>query len=465
MNEEQIIKFEKFTQQCMKDHQAVGMAVALVDKEGATLYEEFFGEKKKDTNTALNGETIFGLASLTKSFTCLAILKMQEEGILSIDDPVSKYIPAYKGMNGGQPLCIKHFMCHSGGYFPQSRIVVDDVVADMGLDKAATGDLAYNAELESEGLKRVAGRLDAQTEFIGKPGEYFSYCNDGYGLLSDIIYRHGGEGSFADYLLEHILKPLNMQRSFCDFDRPLRDENHASLYNVIDGVLTDVKDYRDNAFVLNGGGAMKSTLNDLKKYIAMYLKGGKSLEGVSLAGAASIKSMTTPHQKDTYISDYGYGLSIKNLGGITVAGHGGSLPGVSSHILWSVDKGIGAIILCNTEDVPVSGIAEALLKMGLGLEAESERHHFKNTPWNPELLDAACGVYASGEGTKVELCKNEKGEAMVKNGTKTYALTMIEEAQAMIANDYSDTYIRMISDDARGIFAMGYGSRILPRQK
>ncbi|MEG0378715.1 MAG: hypothetical protein RR614_09590, partial [Eubacterium sp.] len=84
---------------------------------------------------------------------------------------------------------------------------------------------------------------------------------------------------------------------------------------------------------------------------------------------------------------------------------------------------------------------------------------------NPEFLDAACGIYASDEGTKVELTKNDEGEAVLKNGSKSYPITMLEPAHAMISNDYSDTYIQMISDDARGIFAMRYGSRILPRQK
>lgn len=234
-------KFETSVKKCMEDHQAVGMAVAIVDAQGVTKYERFFGKRDQETGKDIDDETIFGLASLTKSFTCLAILKMQEDGILSIEDPVSDYIPEFKGMNQGEPVLIKHLMFHSGGYFPQSRIVVDTVAAELGLDEAVVGDLAYNAELAQEGCRQVAGRLDAQEEFIGRPGEYFSYCNDGYGLLSDIIYHHGGSASYADYLLEHILKPLGMERSFCDFVRPLKDENHAALYAVVAGELTKVR--------------------------------------------------------------------------------------------------------------------------------------------------------------------------------------------------------------------------------
>ncbi|WP_195268173.1 serine hydrolase domain-containing protein [Eubacterium sp. 1001713B170207_170306_E7] len=456
-------KFETYVTQCMNDHQAVGMAVAVVDAQGATKYEHFFGKRDQETGSAIDDETIFGLASLTKSFTCLAVLKMQEDGLLSIEDPVSDYIPEFKGMNQGEPVLIKHLMIHSGGYFPQSRIVVDTVAAELGLDEAVVGDLAYNAKLAQEGCRQVAARLDAQEEFIGRPGAYFSYCNDGYGLLSDIIYHHGGSASYADYLLEHILKPLGMERSFCDFVRPLKDGNHASLYAVVAGELTRVKDYHDNAFVLNGGGAMKSTVKDLKKYIAMYLNNGTGLNGTAVAKPETITAMTTKHQSDSYVTDYGYGLDIKELKGLKVVGHGGSLPGVSSHLLWCPEKGIGVIVLCNTEDVPVSGVAEAALSMGLGFEAESCRHHYKNRSWDAQTLEAACGVYASDEGVKIELCMGEGGEVLLKNGEKASSVIMIEPGHAMIAGEYSDTFIELIADDRRGIFGMRYGSRILPK--
>ena len=69
---------------------------------------------------------------------------------------------------------------------------------------------------------------------------------------------------YADYLLKNVMKPLGMERSFCDFVRPSKDPNAAVLYKKVNGVMTGSRDYHDRAFVLNGGGAMKSTLNDLK---------------------------------------------------------------------------------------------------------------------------------------------------------------------------------------------------------
>ena len=88
------------------------------------------------------------------------------------------------------------------------------------LKEAETGDVAYNDAIASEGVRLVAQRLDEQTMesgLNGEPGEYLSYCNDGFGLLSDVIRRYGKEPSYGDYLVRHILKPLGMERSFCDF--------------------------------------------------------------------------------------------------------------------------------------------------------------------------------------------------------------------------------------------------------
>ena len=115
--------------------------------------------------------------------------------------------------------------------------------------------------------------------------------------------------------------------------------------------------------------------------------------------------------------------------------------------------------------MPVSGVAEAALSMGMGFKAERILHHYENKPWDAETLKAACGVYASDEGTKVELFMGEDGEVLLKNGDKTSSVTMIEPGHGMIAGEYGDTFIQMIADERRGIFGMRYGSRILPRSK
>ena len=338
-------------------------------------------------------------------------MQMEERGILKLDDPVSRYVPEFTNKNQ-KTVTIRHLLTHSGGFFPLPRILVDQVAAEMGLDEKAVGDLAYNDALADEGVRRVAERLDAQTEesgLNGEPGEYLSYCNDGYGLLSDIIRRHGGEPSYAEYLLKNIIEPLGMKRSFCDFVRPSLDVNAATLYKKVNGVMTASRDYHDHAFVLNGGGAMKSTLNDLKKYLAMYLNEGKTPEGIRILGSTGIREMCRPRQDYGAFGYYGYGLSMKRLDDLKVVEHGGSLPGVSSNIAWSNEVEAAVIVLCNTSGVPVRLISDALMRMYNGRNPVDRRDVWQETSWDEETILEAQGMYISGEGTKAELYRKKDG--------------------------------------------------------
>jgi len=468
MNRANLILAENMVEDIMREFEACGIAAAIIDGSGNTVYEKFWGVRDKESGKEVNGETIFGLASVTKSFTCLAIMQMEERGLISIDDPISKYIPEFTNKNQKGDVTVRHLMCHAGGFFPLPRIVVEQVAESLGLDESVVGDFAYNDELAQEGVRLVAERLDAQTwenGLNGRPGEYLSYCNDGFGLLSDIVRRHGGEPSFADYLVKNILKPLGMERSFCDFVRPSLDENAATLYKKVDGVMTGHRNYRDNAFVLNGGGAMKSTLNDLKKYLTMYLNQGKALDGTRILSPYRVREMCKPRQVYGGNGYYGYGLSIKKMDDLTIVEHGGALPGVSSNIAWSYEADAAVIILCNTSNVPVSLISNALMKVYNGKNPIEKRDTWQETPWSEETKQGAVGTYISGEGTTAELYLKEDGSMGVRDGGVEKELLTVSPYTAIVRNKYSDLFIRLISDEERGIYGMAYGSRLIPKSR
>lgn len=338
----------------------------------------------------------------------------------------------------------------------------------MGLDEKEVGDLAYNDALADEGVRRVAERLDARQKksgLNGEPGEYLSYCNDGYGLLSDIIRRHGGEPSYAEYLLKNIIEPLGMKRSFCDFVRPSLDVNAATLYKKVNGVMTASRDYHDHAFVLNGGGAMKSTLNDLKKYLAMYLNEGKTPEGIRILGSTGIREMCRPRQDYGAFGYYGYGLSMKRLDDLKVVEHGGSLPGVSSNIAWSNEAEAAVIVLCNTSGVPVRLISDALMRMYNGRNPVDRRDVWQETSWDEETILEAQGMYISGEGTKAELYRKKDGSLGARENGKEIPIIPVGPKTAIVRNQYSDLFIRLIQNESRGIYAIAYGSRLIPKSR
>lgn len=465
MNKGNLLLAKMRTEELIHAYDAVGLTIAIVEADGKTVYEDTYGYADLDTKQPIDGDTIFGLASVTKSFTALAIMQLYEAGKLDLEDPVSKYIPEFTNKNQ-KTVRIRHLLNHSGGFFPLPRIVVDKVAGELGLTETAQNDLAYSAALAEEGRKRVAKRLDSLTAaygLSGVPGQYFSYCNDGFGLLSEIIRLAGGEASYADYLNKHILAPLGMTRSFCDFVWPANDNNAAKLYQKKNGVLTGSRDYHDNAFVLNGGGAMKSTLNDLKKYLCMYLKKGKAADGSNLLSACGIAEMCKGQMPYLARGSYGYGLSIHQLSDLRVIGHGGSLPGVSSNIAFSYEAGVAVIVLCNTSGVPVAQISDAFLNAYNGKSPVDKRDSFQECSWDADTLHDAVGKYASGEGTALEIFEKNPGEpGLILDGEEKPLIPVAPDA-AIIRNRYSDGFLRLLRREDGSLFAAAYGSRLIPK--
>lgn len=388
---------------------------------------------------------------------------MEERGLLSADDLLSDHIPAFTGAN--QPgLKLRHLMSHSGGFYPLARILVDEVAGELGISDESEGDLAYSDKLAAAGAEKVARRLDAQTKergLIGLPGRYYSYCNDGYGLLSEIIRLRSGI-SFADHLKEEILRPLGMDRSGCDFVRPARDDNAAILYRKKDGVMVGDRNYHDRAFVLNGGGAMKSTLWDMGRYLQMYLREGRNEEGRQIVSPESLKKMLQPLITDRPCSAYANGLGVRAWGDYRIYSHGGSLPGVSSHILFSPDAGIGVVVLCNTSSVSVGLIAEAALRLTLGQEPVPERAVIRPIEWDALTRESLPGLYESGEGVKVEIALEGDAYAATVDG-KTRPLIPVSRGCGVMEGRFSDDKIYLHRREGR-VFALGYGSRMIAKQ-
>lgn len=451
----------------IKESGAVGVAAAIIEADGTTVYQKFWGYADQDTKKELNEDTIFGLASVTKSFTALSIMQLAEEGRIGLDDPISKYIPEFTNKNQ-RTVTIRHLLSHAGGFFPLSRILVGDVAESLGLSEEKDGDFAYHEAVAVEGARLVAERLDRQTMeqgLNGYPGENLSYCNDGFGLLSEVIRRVGKEDSFAGYLNSHVLKPLGMERSFCDFVRPSVDENAATLYEKVDGVMQASRDYHNNAFVLNGGGAMKSTLSDLKKYLLMYLNRGMGSNNTRILSGYGIGEMCKSRMPYLARDHYGYGLSIKQMDDLKVVGHGGSLPGVSSNIAWSYEAGAAVIILCNTSGVPVGLISDALFKAYNGHSPIDKRDSWNETSWPAETIREAVGTYNSGEGTTVRLYEKEPGVIGAEiEGEEKHILPVNPDA-AIIRGKFSDGYLKLCRREGRGVFAIAYGSRMIPKEQ
>ncbi|MCI9406191.1 MAG: beta-lactamase family protein [Oscillospiraceae bacterium] len=448
--------FESYVEKILDAYSACGIAVAIIDQNGPAA-ESFFGFRDRERRLPIDRDTIFGLASVTKSFTCLAILQLAEQGKVDLDAPVCRYIPAFQNTHRAKPVLVRHLMSHTGSFWPVKRKTVEPLARRMGIWGKGV-DLAYSVPFSEEAVREVSAGLDAQEIPLGNPGEYFSYSNDSFGLLSDIIRTQGGEDTYADYLNKEILLPLNMTRSGCGFLPPAADPNGAILYEERDGRQLVTRDYHDDAFVMMGGGAVKSTLRDMQQYLSLFLQ-----EGAPLIRPDSFRRMTRSCASYRPAVGYGFGLATGRLAGHTVFGHGGSLTGVSSAIGLCPDAGAGVCVLSNTTGVPASSIAEAALRLCLG----EEPHPWEPPclePWPADLQQKAVGRYVSLEGSDIEIQTGETGMRVLSSGQeKAYRFGAPGILYLKSKMTWSD--LTLFPDGKGDIFALRYGGRMLARQK
>lgn len=447
--------FERYADDIMKRCEAVGMIVSVFDKDDV-LYEKTFGARTLEGGT-IDEDTIFGLASVTKSFTAMSIMLLSERGLVDLNAPVSTYLPEFRDPQA-DPVLVWHLLCHSGGFYPMKRILVEHVARDLGIWNDGRDELTFNESLALEGTRRVAGRLGNCARLIGKPGERLSYFNDGYGLLSEIIRRRGGETSYAGFVKKNILDPLGMTRTSAEYIAPLRDANACALYKRVGGELRGGWTFYDNAFVLPGGGSMKSTARDLRNYVRMYMNRGKPLTGEYV-----VREMTKIRQEHSYHAWYGYGIVIGLVDGLTVYRHGGSLPGISSNFAWVPELGIGVVTLCNTSGVPAAAISNALITLFNGGDPTAMKT-WRPIEWSEEQKENACGVYQDGEGTRIEISLTDGALDVSVDGEKAdYTLTAPD--MLIVHHPFSTADMAFLSRDDDRPFAVRFGGRIVPREE
>ena len=271
-------------------------------------------------------DTQFNLGSMNKMFTAVAILQLVEQGRLSVDDKIIDVIPDYPNREVANAVTIHHLLTHTAG---------------MG--DCFTGDFFTTP---AEQLKTIAGYLplfvDKPLQF--KPGEQYSYSNEGYIVLGWIIERISGQ-SYFDYVRENIYLPAGMINTDAfELDDPPPDL--AIGYTRQDATGNDVGALSENTPLLPikgtpaGGGY--STVDDLLSFMQALLDhrllSPESTE-LLLQGKVAIRENVR----------YAYGFMDKQLAGQRVVGHGGNAPGVCNLMEVYLDLGYTLIVLSNTD--------------------------------------------------------------------------------------------------------------------
>ncbi|MFH5797171.1 serine hydrolase [Haladaptatus sp. CMAA 1911] len=372
-------EIESFVADWLSDERIPGAAISVVDPKG-TLYAEGFGARNLERNVPATPDTLFGIGSCTKSFTAMAIMQLVEAGELSVEDPVSEYIPHLDDVPG-EPITIRELLTHTSG-MPSDGSAAPLITRSLGI-----GHVEIPLSSKDDFRRHVQASADRRVT----DRETFFYYNSGYTMLGEIVEAVTGD-TYAEYVNERILAPLGMDRSTFDREEFEGEEDRMTPYIKPEGSSTP-SDFPFDP-LLHAPGGMVSSVREMSEYVRMYLNGG-TLDGASVLPESRIDEMTTPEGEfATYLDDsklrYGYGMMTESFLDDTLVGHGGSISVSNFWFGYLEDAEVGLAIGCTTtpEAHPLL-VGPALLSILRGTDPTESVPYYRLT----DALDSVCGSY------------------------------------------------------------------------
>ena len=327
--------FQSDIRDMMDSLNVVGLSLAVV-KDNKIVYTHAFGHKDLNTLQPLTTNTIFRIASISKSFVATAIMTLVDAGKLTLDTDASTLLnfPLRTPNHPDNPITVGMLLSHtssindSEGYYISYDCI--NPVTNPNWRKC------YNTYA---------------------PGTGYEYCNLNFNLLGIIIEKLSGE-RFDHYVEHHILNPLEITGSFCVNSV---DRNRCAMLYAWDGkqfeaqpqaykIIDNLDDYQMEVTTvrMSPAGGMKITAPDLAKYMLMHMNYGKSpINSKRIISQSSAKAMQADH---TPTAEH-YGLALEKtdeyVNGVKLTGHTGGAYGLTSAMFFNPDKHYGFVVICN----------------------------------------------------------------------------------------------------------------------
>jgi CubicO group peptidase (beta-lactamase class C family) len=344
-----------------------GLTIAILHN-GSVVYAKGFGYMNVEDAVRARPDTRYPIGSNTKQFTAAAILILQDEGKLNVEDRLSKYLP---DIPHASQVTLRNLLTHSGGYAEYTEIGSFDEIGNRPTTLAAL-------------VNTVDHRPLAFT-----PGTNRQYSNTGYDLLSMVIERVSGM-SYSDFLEKHIFAPLGMTSTFVRTWDDTRS-NVATEYQSYALGPWEHAQHLDYTW-FGGAGWIVSNAADLAKWNAA-LSGGK------LLSKRSQTEMLTPHRigKNDPFPDYGFGIEASRLpNGHLMISHGGNTYGAATQDARFPDDHLGIVVLANSGTFSYNTTVSALYRVLVPSAAVKPSPHPGSTPGkaarpqaNPAMVAAA----------------------------------------------------------------------------
>jgi CubicO group peptidase (beta-lactamase class C family) len=336
---------DTFIESQMSRHGIPGVALALIE-DGKVTYTQGYGDA--GAGRPMTADTPMRIASISKSFTAVAVLRMVEQGRIELDEPVTTYLPWFEVAEPGvsQSITIRHLLNHTSGLY------------DLGYRRVLAPDTSLSDSVRDLRHARTASA----------PGERFQYFNPNYAVLALVVEEVSGT-SYAQVVNDSVLKPLGMTHSTADWDETGAElaQGHISLFGF---AIPQTPPYRPAA---TGADNVISTATDLASFLIAV--GVPDTRDVPLLKEGTFETMHARPEVEG--PGYAMGWELSEFRGEPVGGHGGNGAAFSGSMAILTDQGSGYVLLLNEDHLIQSMLErpqfhEGILNLLTGKEAHSD---------------------------------------------------------------------------------------------
>lgn len=401
---------DAYVKRALVDWQIPGIAVAVI-KDGKLVHMKGYGVKEMGTNNPVDEQTLFMIGSNSKAFTATALAMLDQQKKISLDDPVTKWIPSFALDNkaAGEQAIVRDLLCHRIGF------------------QTFQGDFTYwTSNLSRAEVIEKMRHIKAPYPFRTKWG----YTNAAFVVAGEIIPKATGL-SWEDFLTAQIFKPLGMNQTLAlskDFPNA---SNKCAAHTIANGQLIKIPWCQiDN---LAPAGSIGSSVNDMSKWVMAQLDNGK-LNGQQVIPTAAIAQTRLPHSilgnggtmfNKGHFNLYGLGWFLEEYSGRKIVSHTGGVNGFVTSVTLVPEEKLGIIVLTNTDQ---NSFYEAL-------------------KW--ELLDAYLGNTYRNYSKVYKGNYNQQSKAELQKD-KTYADSVaLKISPAFPLEKYTGNYVNSVYGDMK----------------
>ena len=378
----------------------VGLAFGVV-RDGRLDLFEGHGLADIASQRPITEDTAFRIASISKTFTAIAVMQLWEQGRIELDAPANDYLHAFKlvaARPGMSYPTVRQLMTHTSG------------LPEMVRPSRSLGYLFGESYALDERVPALGEYYAQRLHFTTEPGTRFTYTDHNFSTLGQIVEDQTHQ-PLDRYMREHIFDPLGMVGT----DLVRSDRVRPALATGYTFSSSGPRPVTDRQWVTAAASHVYSTPRDMARYLAALMGGGANEHG-SILKPSTLEMMFEPqYRPDPRVVGLGLAFDRANIGGHRAIGHEGILPGFNSQIWVAPDDGLGVMAFTNGARLAMlwlPGETAGLLAVSLGVKDDAVRH---DVPQHPETWAEICGFYPF-EGALTDL----RARAMMGAGARVF---------------------------------------------